>query len=51
MRSSRAFGERLASHLRERVLSSSTAPLVDVEILIDEWYTPRCTAVDSVSVT
>lgn len=34
----RAFGERLASHLPERVLPISTKPLVDMEILVDEQY-------------
>jgi hypothetical protein len=32
------FGERLASHLPERVLPISTKPIVDVDILIDEQY-------------
>jgi hypothetical protein len=32
------FGERLASHLPERVLPISTKPIVGVDILIDEQY-------------
>jgi hypothetical protein len=32
------FGERLASHLPERVLPISTKPVTDVAILIDEQY-------------
>jgi hypothetical protein len=35
----RAFDERLASHLPERVLPISTKPLTDVDILVDEQYT------------
>ena len=33
-----AFGERLASHLPERVLPISTKPPTDLDILVDEQY-------------